>query len=367
MQGHRGDIIQGIGCYPSIYNTALAFPLVLGWPLVLSLIAIVYGLLSLRAWLKRRDMVEEFLNSNASGLNADRYFRLMCFSAVELTIVFPISLWMTLTNAINIPLNPWISWEDTHFMFNRFNQIPAAIIENNPTSNLQFGVGLWCLPGLCYLFFIFFGLGREQRNQYKNWVFAALKPFGVSRPAPKPYSRDRRTWWQKLFRQRGASSTEYGTGLSSSRGATDTLPAFRHGAPQAGSYGEKPIPSARSKPAHATLDTTMTFDFDQYDDDEKAGGCGSSSSDIAVDAVDAARLHPGYNTNKALPSSPTVVGGSLRESDADGKYSRRTTKISTSTASSVAGSSRRVSEAIRDVELSEAELRAIEARVQRMP
>jgi len=238
-------------------------------------------------------------------------------------------------------------------LFNRFDQIPAILIESDPTETMQFAIALWSVPFVCFIFFIFFGLGREQINQYKGWVYALLRPFGIKPPQPKPYSRDRRTWVQKLFRLR--TPTEYGTGLSSSRGPADSVPVYRHGAAQVGSYGEKPIPSARSKNTQATLDTTMTLDYDQYD--EKA--------DVESDIVDSK-----HNTNKALPSSPTIVVNSIRESDGDGdgdeKYSR-TTKISTSTASSVAGSSRRVSEAIGDVERSEAELRVIEARVQRMP
>ena len=346
VQGHRANIVQGLGCYPTFYNTALAYPLLFMWPVLLSCIAIVYGMLSLRAWLRRRNSVEQFNISNASGLNADRYFRLMCFSAVEVTISFPISLWVMVSNLINIPLSPWISWEDTHYMFNRFNQLPASFIESDTATYNQLLVVTWAHPGICLLFFIFFGFGREQINQYKRWVYAALKPFGVKPPQPKPYSNDRRTWWQKLLRQ--PASTQYGTGLNSSRGPADSLPAFRHGSAQVGSYGEKPIPSARSN-AQPTLDTMITFELDQYDE----------KLDTDSDIVDSKHLHVGYNANKSLPSSPTVVG----ESDGDDKYSRRTTKMSTSTASSVPESSQGVSGGTR----SEAELRAIEARVQRLP
>ena len=124
-----------------------------------------------------------------------------------------------------------------------------------------------------------------------------------------------------------------------------------------GSYGEKPIPSARSRGPPVSMDVTLTLDLDH--DDEKV--------DLESDIVDVQQLPSDFDVNKALPASPTVVVNSLREraDDDDEKYSR-TSRLTTSSASSVAGSSRRVSEAIRDVELSEAEIRAIEARVQRM-
>src|SRR5258706_624326 len=139
------------------------------WPCTLSLIAIIYGILSLRAFLKRRTVVEEFLNSSGSGLDADRYFRLMCFSAVELTIAFPLGLFILLTQAINNPVFPWISWEDTHEDFDRIEEIPAILITSSPISTLYLTVSLWSVPFLAYLFFLFFGLGREQINQYNLW------------------------------------------------------------------------------------------------------------------------------------------------------------------------------------------------------
>lgn len=325
------------------------------WPCLLSVIAIVYGMLSLRAFIKRRNIVEEFLNSNASGLSADRYMRLMCFSSVELVVAFPLTLFELLTNIITIPIFPWISWEDTHFNFDRFDQYPAILIEQDALTTIHLGIPLWIVPILAYIFFIFFGLGREQINQYKRWFYTVLKPFGVKPPAPRPYNPDRRTWWQKLFRLGG--STGHGSSLGWSRGMTDSLPAFRHGAPQVGSYGEKPIPSARSRGPPVSMDVTLTLDLDH--DDEKV--------DLESDIVDVQQLPSDFDVNKALPASPTVVVNSLREraDDDDEKYSR-TSRLTTSSASSVAGSSRRVSEAIRDVELSEAEIRAIEARVQRM-
>ena len=246
-------------------------------------------------------------------------------------------------------------------MFNRFEPIPAAFIESDQTSYTLLVVNFWAFPFICYLFFIFFGFGGEQVNQYKRWFYAVLRPFGVRPPQPKPYSQDRRTWWQKLFRRPAPTpyGTPYGTDLVSSRGATDSLAPLRHGAAQVGSYGEKPIPSARSH-VQPTLDTTMAFDLDQGD--EKA----EAEAEAAGDTADSKHLHVAYDVNKPLPSSPTVVVDSLGESDGDDKYSRRATMMSTSSASSVAGSSRRASAAIRDVELSEEELRAIEARLQQM-
>src|SRR5258706_2014170 len=211
VQGHRANIIQGLGCTFTVYNTTLAFPLFWMWPSVLSLIAITYGMLSLRAYVKRQRMVAELLNCKASVLNcnasvleADHHFRFMCFSGAELTIAFPLGLFVLLNQAINEPVFPWISWEDTHSNFDRIGQYPAIFITSDRSNMIQWGVLLWAYPSLSYLFFIFFGLGRERVNQYKRWLYALLKPFGIkpSAPVPDPYSTtNRRTWWQKLLRR----------------------------------------------------------------------------------------------------------------------------------------------------------------------
>jgi hypothetical protein len=355
VQGHRANIIQGVGCWPTYYITPPTFILLLIWPCVLSLIAIVYGMLSLRAFLKRRNMVEEFLNSHASGLNADRYFRLMCFSAVELTIAFPLGLYQLLADANNKIIFPWISWEDTHSNFDRFDKIPALFFQYLPGDLLQFSILLWSLPFLAFLFFVFFGLGREQMNQYKRWFYALLKPFGIKPPAPRPYNPDRRTWWQKLLRRPAHAS--YGTGVTSSRGPTDSLPTFRRDAPNATCYSEKPIPSNRSRvPRTASLDGSIAFHFDDKLDIE---------SDIS-----GADQHPegmlDVDMNNALPANQSIVITSLRSHQDDGHidgekdapWTRPGSLVNTSSASSVVGSSR--------VELSEAEVRAMDARIQQI-
>jgi pheromone a factor receptor len=42
-QGHRFDIFQEIGCYPTIYDTPVAYALVLTWPVVIGLGSMVYS------------------------------------------------------------------------------------------------------------------------------------------------------------------------------------------------------------------------------------------------------------------------------------------------------------------------------------
>lgn len=43
VQPHRFDILEDIGCYPVVYNTLLAYPLVFMWPIVLGLVSFCYS------------------------------------------------------------------------------------------------------------------------------------------------------------------------------------------------------------------------------------------------------------------------------------------------------------------------------------
>jgi len=133
-------------------------------------------------------------------------------------------------------------------------------------------------------------------------------------------------------------------------------------------------------PHTASLDPTLTFDFDEQLDDESDIGDAKHHPDNNY-------LHTevmlDVNVNKALPARPSTVVTSLtaneddrsRDHDHDHDHdvnvdseqdASRSSRMSTSSASSVAGSPRRVSEATRDVGLSETEIRVIESRVQRL-
>ena len=41
--GHRFDILEDLGCYPSIYNTLPAYFLVFMWPVVIGCVSFIYS------------------------------------------------------------------------------------------------------------------------------------------------------------------------------------------------------------------------------------------------------------------------------------------------------------------------------------
>ena len=181
VQGHRGDIIEGVGCNPTTYNVTVAYPLVYAWPPVISFIAVVYGCLAFRGFLKKRRTLDARCNSE-SHMDKGYYLRLMWFSLIPLLFMLPLSLYILIVNIMAGP-QPWISWEDTHFNFDRFDRFPAAPLEANPVAYSTSIVNIWGNTLCWVLFIIFLGMGPAHRKQYRRWFFSFLRLVGIKPPS----------------------------------------------------------------------------------------------------------------------------------------------------------------------------------------
>lgn len=42
VQGHRYNLFEGVGCYPATYNTWLAYPLSVTWPMIIGVVSAIY-------------------------------------------------------------------------------------------------------------------------------------------------------------------------------------------------------------------------------------------------------------------------------------------------------------------------------------
>ena len=166
------------------------------WPLFLSFVAAIYSSLSFRAffWHRRRNTIDEFFTSGYS-ISKDHYLRLMCFSLLPSLLMFPITLFNFIITIKRGP-RPWISWEDTHSNWNRFDSYPEASIKADPYLYASWILELWSSASDCFLFFIFLGMKDEQREQYRRWFFVILRPFGIKPPSS---STDSPSLWQRLF------------------------------------------------------------------------------------------------------------------------------------------------------------------------
>ncbi|KAH7881711.1 pheromone A receptor-domain-containing protein [Phlebopus sp. FC_14] len=178
VQGHRFDIYEDVGCYPFIYNTIVAFFLSDSWPIVIGLISAVYCGLSLRAFYRRRAQFNKFLASNTS-LNASRYFRLMAIAMLEILCTVPLASFMIWLNATAQPVEPWVSWQNTHYDFSRVAQYPSVVWTQNYLLVVAVQLSRWFVVVCAFIFFGFFGFAAEARKHYCMAFWSVMKLFDV--------------------------------------------------------------------------------------------------------------------------------------------------------------------------------------------
>ncbi|KAF9477440.1 fungal pheromone STE3G-protein-coupled receptor [Pholiota conissans] len=182
VQGHRYDIFEDIGCYPTTVNTPAAYPLSFVWPNVIGIISAVYCVLTLRAFMQRRAEFSKFLSYNTS-LTMNRYFRLMSLATVELLFNLPISSYGLYLNSTGRPIYPWTSWADIHSDWFTISTFPALIWQSSRIMTISLELSRWALVFCALLFFAFFGFADEARKNYRKAYLAVAKRCGFAPPS----------------------------------------------------------------------------------------------------------------------------------------------------------------------------------------
>lgn len=180
-----------------------AYFLVVMWPIVIGLISAIYcgtststsledqrflnfttGL-TLWSFLQRQAQFSQFMTSNSS-LTMSRYFRLMALAGVELLCTTPLSIFLMVLNLSAQPLDPWISWQDTHSNFSRVRLFPAEVWTLNRWLAVGIQVNRWSGPFCAFIFFAFFGFAAEARKNYRNAIFKLLVVCRLERDPSSP-------------------------------------------------------------------------------------------------------------------------------------------------------------------------------------
>nr|AAQ96347.1 pheromone receptor Rcb3 B5 [Coprinopsis cinerea] len=181
VQGHRYDIFQDVGCYPTTVNTPPAYPLVFLWPPIICLVSAVYCILTLRAFMKRRAQFSQLISSNSS-LTIHRYFRLMSLATIELVIHLPITSYGLYLCFTSKPMYPWTSWSDIHHNWYIIDSFPRVLWGHNPVQVVTLELSRWSLVFCAFLFFGFFGFAEEAQKSYRKVFLFVSRLFGFSRP-----------------------------------------------------------------------------------------------------------------------------------------------------------------------------------------
>lgn len=180
VQGHRFDIFEEIGCFPYTYNVTLQYVLIQAPTLAIFLVSGVYAVLSILTFRKRQSDFRDVLSASTNAsVTVNRYLRLMALASLEVIVGLPLAIAGCVLNATLNPVQPWVSWADTHFGFSRVDLIEAEAWKASTLATTMLESGRW-MTVLCGLvFFCFFGLAEEATRNYKVWIERACLLVGV--------------------------------------------------------------------------------------------------------------------------------------------------------------------------------------------
>ncbi|KAJ7604449.1 fungal pheromone STE3G-protein-coupled receptor [Roridomyces roridus] len=167
VQGHRFDIIQDLGCWPTIY---------VSWPSVLiltvpqlsaAILALVYSTLAFVEIYRRRRTFRTVLAKCDTGagraLTLAQYFRLL------LTVFFlgsynVVLISVSASDDYAHGLEPWTNWTDIHSGFSIIGQWTPKDL--GPV-DWRYIYAFWlAVPLTGLLFFVIFGIGAEANREY---------------------------------------------------------------------------------------------------------------------------------------------------------------------------------------------------------
>ena len=150
-----------------------------------SSLKLIYGailVLTLISFIRRQAQFSQFLSTNSS-LTASRYFRLMALACTEILCTTPLAIFQITLNATAAPIMPWVSWEDTHYGFDRVGQIPAVIWRGSHLVVAGLTLTKWSSVICAFIFFIFFGFAAEARRHYSGAFIKLLLVCRLKKPA----------------------------------------------------------------------------------------------------------------------------------------------------------------------------------------
>ena len=184
MQDARFIIVEDYGCDISTPATWVTLVIVAIPPLILELVSGVYGCLSIRAFYNRSKLNE---NHNIFNLNPDRYhIRLICFSAADLLVGIPITVFYLYNDAVRLVPFTGITRDQFYLIYWQ----TAVEWHSTTTGELSYELNRWIMVWGAFVFFAIFGFTEESRNNYRAVlqfvVQAFVKITGIkSRPRNK--------------------------------------------------------------------------------------------------------------------------------------------------------------------------------------
>ncbi|TDL26576.1 STE3-domain-containing protein [Rickenella mellea] len=178
-------IIEDIGCWPCVVNSWLAALLMYSWPVALGVAGGVYGVLTIRVYLKQRKEVNHAFQT--ANVNRQRYLRLLLFASLEICLTTPFALVSMILNLTTLPVVPYPGWASAHARSSVVDQLPAMVWRQSKASVVRLELSRWNVITCAVIFFGMFGFSADARKSYRVGFWTTAKLFGFKpRETPLP-------------------------------------------------------------------------------------------------------------------------------------------------------------------------------------
>ena len=172
-QDFRFLILEDFGCATAISSNWVAGLIINVPPMLVELIAGVYGCLSIHAFCKRRSQLIECLSSQ--DLNMPRYITLMGFSVYDLLTGIPIAVFY-LYHKFREQL-PFPGLSEEHHHFSQVLQVPAVLWRATMIDELNYELDRWLMVSSAFVLFAIFGFTQEARDKYRAVLQSVVRVF----------------------------------------------------------------------------------------------------------------------------------------------------------------------------------------------
>ena len=183
VEDSRFVILEDYGCSQSVHITWVALIILYIPPILLEIIAGVYGYLSIRAFYNRSN------KTHISDFNFDsnRYARLIFFSSCDLLCGIPIaSFYLYISITLLFP-GPFPGLKEEHKDFFFINVVPATVWRATTLSEVGVELNRWIVVWGAFVLFAIFGFTEESRNNYRSILQFVVQVFvkitGIKSPS----------------------------------------------------------------------------------------------------------------------------------------------------------------------------------------
>ncbi|ESK87358.1 pheromone receptor [Moniliophthora roreri MCA 2997] len=176
VQPYRFQIIEDVGCYPSTYDSLLAYLLYYIWSIAMGFVALFYGCLALRQFHLRRAEISKLksmksINNDTSSttefLTVSRYIRLFILALIHVLCTIPVGIYYIYVSATQMAIA--IAQGEPRRDWTKIQYIPSSVWRSDATMYSCIEINRW-MPVFCgVVFFGIFGFASEARGRYKMW------------------------------------------------------------------------------------------------------------------------------------------------------------------------------------------------------